>query len=484
MSEDLVKSEVWAIREVADIHLDPQIMDLKLKARCSPEDFESMLYELFPGSYKIDGDVAMMSIKGPLRGEDYNKIMGNLAELESDDAVAGVILDINSPGGSVAGCGETAQAVSEFSKPIVALASGMMCSAAYWIGSQADSVLASGSCSVGSVGVIATHASVKGAYDKMGIKITEVARGNKKNLFSPNKDLSSEGKKELQSQVDMFFSQFVETVSSKRDISEKVLDSGVFYGADAKEAGLIDSIVNTRLDMSVLFKNKEAPPTKAEGITSEELKSAVSESAKLVSENLNSEMSERLKPLETALASLAPIVEDYNKRAKEEAAKKEEEETIAKINESRKAKGLPLLVEEGDYEEKERDKKDKMDKEEKESKSKDDEISALNERIDALCKVIEKGGLGVHDPIAVDPDINNGLADKVRLKSSGRTIPIQRSWDWCYSKAADIRSWLQEQGTADEVKEFDSIVVPQIKQELEKAGVSKPRNIFSLLKGA
>ena len=481
-----IKSEILAIREAADYFIDPQIMQLKIQARCSPKDFESMLYELFPGSVKMDGRTAWMSIKGPLRGEDYDNIMHSLAELENSAMVETLILDINSPGGSVAGCGETAEAISKFSKPVYAVADGMMCSAAYWIGSQADEVAASESCSVGSVGVIATHMSLKGAYDKMGVKITEVAKGNKKNLFSPNKELSEKGKTELQSQVDLFFGKFVNAVKSKRTaLSDKVLDSGVFYGKDAIEAGLIDTIVNNKSTMSVFTKNKEAPPIKSEdnsaekSVTGTEIKQAIEAAQREILNFVEKKSDERFD-------ALKPLIDDYNERKAKEQEAEEERAAIELINAKRKAKGLPLLVEDK-MDDDDKDKSDKKapkeDYKDKKAESKDDTIAKLNERIDALCKVIEKGGLGVHDPIAVDPDASNGLADKVQLKSTGRTIPVTKSWEWCYTKAADIRSWLQEQGTVDEVKEFDSIIVPQIKQELTKAGVSKPRNLFALMKG-
>ena len=477
-----IKSEILAIREAADYFIDPQIMQLKIQARCSPKDFESMLYELFPGSVRMDGRTAWMSIKGPLRGEDYDNIMHGLAELENSAMVETLILDINSPGGSVAGCGETAEAISKFTKPVYAVADGMMCSAAYWIGSQADEVAASESCSVGSVGVIATHMSLKGAYDKMGVKITEVAKGDKKNLFSPNKDLSEKGKTELQSQVDLFFGKFVNAVKSKRTaLSDKVLDSGVFYGSDAIEAGLIDTIVNNKNTiMSVFSKNKEAPPVNQaedksaeKSVTGTEIKKIIEATTTEILSNVGKSLDERFKALE-------PMVSDYNERKAKEKEAEEERAAIELINAKRKAKGLPLLVE--DKMDKKAPKEDYEDKDKK-AESKDDTIAKLEGRIDALCKVIEKGGLGVHDPIAVDPDASNGLADKVQLKSTGRTIPITKSWEWCYTKAPDIRSWLQEQGTQDEIKEFDSVIVPQIKQELTKAGVSKPRNLFSVMKG-
>lgn len=480
------KTEILAIREAADYILDPQIMELKIQARANPSDWESMIYELFPGTCKIEGDVAWMSVKGPLTGEDYDNIMESLSQLESAP-VSKLILDITSPGGSVSGCGETAEAISKFSKPVYALASGMCCSAAYWIASQADNIFASESCSIGSIGVIATHMSLKGAYENMGVKITEVAKGDRKNLFSPNKDLSETGKNELQAQVDLFFESFASAVKSgRRNLKDEVFSSGVFYGKDAIDAGLVDRTVNNKSAMSILFKNKEAPPgNKAESaeeksISGTEIKQAIEAVQKEILSSVDNSLDERFKTLQ-------PMLDDYNERKAKEQESKAEQDAIEKINASRKARGLkPFIAEEHDDMD---DDKDRNPKKEAPGKhggdykddKKDAKIAALEDKIEGLCKVIEKGGLAIHDPIAVDV---NGESNQVKLASSGRSIPVTKSWEWVYAKAPDIRSWLQDVGTRAELNEFDSVVVSKVKQDLKKAGVTEPRNIFGLMKGA
>ena len=483
MSDD-VKTQIWAIKDISDIHIDPQIMQMKLQARCNPKGFEEIIYDLFPGSVKMDGSTAWMSIKGALHGEDYDNIMNSLAALEGNTNVERLVLDISSPGGEVTGCGEAAEAIASFSKPVYTIASGVMCSAAYWIGSQADEVAASDSCSVGSVGVIATHMSLKGAYDKMGIKVTEVARGEKKNLFSPNKDLSDKGMTELQSQVNLFFNKFADAVKSKRDsLSDKVFDSGVFHGQDAVEAGLIDGVINNKNTMSGLFKSKESPPiAQAEG------DQAVTKS----------EWAESMKAMQDSVSALAnslePVVADYKRRAEMDKEKEEEKEAIAAINKKRAARGeSPLVVKEDDYEDK--DKKEapgrhekksekenpfekKDEKDDKDAKSLEDRLAArIDGKLNGILKGLQQAGVGV-DPLAVDAE-DNGHVSREQL-ATGKTIPVEKSWKWALTTAPAIRGSLIRSGDLDSANELDS-VVSKIKMELRKNGLEEPKNIDSLI---
>ena len=467
-----VKTELYAIRELADLQVDPQTMQLKLEARANPHDFEHLLYELFPGSVKMEGSVAWMSIKGPLRNEDYQNIMESIDALERDTSVSAVIFDINSPGGEVSGCPETAEAIAKMEKPTLALANGMMCSAAYWAGSQADKVVASDSTTVGSVGVIATHASLKGAYENMGIKITEVARGSKKNLFSPNHDLTDKGKNELQAQVDLFFGKFVEAVESKRDIKEEVLDSGTFCSAKAIEVGLVDSIVNNRNTMSVFNKSKGQSPPKTEDGGSKEA---------ITREEFDGAISKVNETLTKLTGSLEPMVAEFNKQAADRKAEEEEAKALETLNASRKARGLkPLKVEDDmdddDYKEK-KEAPGKHEKSEDKEDEKDAKFEKLQSQIDKLAGLITaNNSRQMGQGATASFNIDSVSGDEKVLKSSGRKIPVEKSWKWVYSSAPAIRGSLRATGTFEEISEFD-LMVAQISEDLTIAGITEPKDV-------
>jgi len=166
----------------------------------------------------------------------------------SRSSVDAILLDIDSPGGSVDGTPELAAEIfaARGKKPIVAFANGMMASAAYWIGSSADSIIATEAAIVGSIGVVMDHYDLSDFYSKIGMKKTPITAGKYKRLTSEEKPLSDEGRAYLQDMVDGIYSMFIDAVSTQRSITaEKALamaDGKEFIGKQAHAVGLIDSI--------------------------------------------------------------------------------------------------------------------------------------------------------------------------------------------------------------------------------------------------
>ena len=95
----------------------------------------------------------------------------------ADPAVKAIVLSIDSPGGTVDGTDNLANAIfaARGKKPIVALGDGTLASAAYWIASGADQIFASdNSAKIGSIGVVATHEDYSRAEENAGVKVTEI----------------------------------------------------------------------------------------------------------------------------------------------------------------------------------------------------------------------------------------------------------------------------------------------------------------------
>lgn len=166
--------------------------------------------------------------------------------------IAAVVLVIDSPGGTVDGTQAIAAEIlaARGRKPIVAVADGCMCSAAYWIGASADRVYASSSVAqIGSIGVVAAHVDISGRESQVGVKTTEISAGKYKRIASNYAPLSAEGRESIQSTVDYLYSLFVGHVARARNTSEdRVLsamaDGRVFIGQQAAQAGLIDGIMS------------------------------------------------------------------------------------------------------------------------------------------------------------------------------------------------------------------------------------------------
>ena len=177
----------------------------------------------------------------------YTEIAAMLDSALADPQVAGILLDIDSPGGEASGSFELARRVREASavKPVWAVANDSAYSAAYAIGSAANRLIVSETGGVGSIGVIALHIdqSVKDANE--GYRYTAVTAGTHKNDFSPHQPLTDEAKAELQAEVDRLYGLFVEHVASMRTLGSDVVrstEAGLYFGANAIAAGLADAV--------------------------------------------------------------------------------------------------------------------------------------------------------------------------------------------------------------------------------------------------
>jgi len=204
-----------------------------------------------------EGGVAVLTIDGVIapKANLFTRVSGGVSaqmatrQVESaiaDPRVKALILAIDSPGGSVFGTPELAAAVRELSaiKPIVSVTDGMMASAAYWIGSAANAVFATGpTVQVGSIGVVASHSHTPPQAG--GARVTEITAGRYKRMAGPNAPLSEEGAAYIQGQVDHMYEVFVDAVAEHRgtttqDVLSRMADGRIFIGSQALEAGLID----------------------------------------------------------------------------------------------------------------------------------------------------------------------------------------------------------------------------------------------------
>lgn len=227
-----------------------------------------------PKAYDIVDGVAVLPIEGVMakRMNLFSQISGgtstqlvqrDLASALSDPAVHSIILSIDSGGGTVDGTQALADAVfaARSVKPIVALASGMMASAAYWVGSAASAVyITENTTRIGSIGVVSSHTDISQAEAQQGVKTTEIYAGQFKRIASEYGPLSDAGRQSIQDAVDYTYSLFVSAVAQQRGVSEeKVLkdmaDGRVFIGQQAIDAGLVDGV--STLDALVAQLNQE-----------------------------------------------------------------------------------------------------------------------------------------------------------------------------------------------------------------------------------
>jgi signal peptide peptidase SppA len=177
----------------------------------------------------------------------YAEIGAMLAAALADPAVAGILLDVDSPGGEASGSFELARQVRAAStvKPVWAVANDSAFSAAYAIAASAQRVIVAETGGVGSIGVIALHIdqSVKDAQD--GYRYTAITAGSHKNDFSPHAPLDDAARAELQTEVDRLYGLFAGQVAVHRGMSEervRATEAGLFFGPNAVTVGLADGV--------------------------------------------------------------------------------------------------------------------------------------------------------------------------------------------------------------------------------------------------
>jgi len=223
------------------------------------------------GKYDILNGVAVIPIVGVISkelslfsfffdGVSTRETALMIKDALADDEVESILLDIDSPGGTVDGTQELAELIysSRGQKPIIAYTDGMMASAAYYIGAAADKIYISGDMpDIGSIGVVMTHLDYSKSDEMYGYKETDIFAGKYKRITTGNRPLTEEGKEYLQDQVDYVYSIFVNDVAKYRGVSVEdalaMADGKIFIGRQALDAGLVDGVatydelVNTTL---------------------------------------------------------------------------------------------------------------------------------------------------------------------------------------------------------------------------------------------
>jgi signal peptide peptidase SppA len=204
------------------------------------------------------GDVAVIKISGPItyKSSWFTQFFGATAieDLQAqfrtalgDPAVRTIVFQVNSPGGVIDMVPEFADEVfaARGQKPIVAVADTLVASAAYWIASQADTIYATTSSQLGSIGVYCEHDDISGLLEKSGITITLIAHGDHKTEGNPYEPLSDEARARFKAEVDEIGDWFDTAVARGRRVQKlTVLRSFgqglVFRGQQAIALGLAD----------------------------------------------------------------------------------------------------------------------------------------------------------------------------------------------------------------------------------------------------
>jgi len=224
-------------------------------------------------TYKAEkiGPVAIIPIKGMLGkgvgdlakssgATDIEDISAALDSVMADQEIKGIMLDVDSPGGATTGIPELAQKIAQAStqKPVVAFTDGVMASAAYWLSSGADSIFASQSASIGSIGVYMALVDKTRAMEMQGLRAELFKRGKYKGIGIDGIPLSDDDRGMIQERVNELYGWFTAHVRMFReDILDSTMEGQVFFAEQAKANDLIDVVGSRDVAMRELLDTIE-----------------------------------------------------------------------------------------------------------------------------------------------------------------------------------------------------------------------------------
>jgi protease IV len=166
----------------------------------------------------------------------------------ADPSVKAIVLRVNSPGGTPVAAEEIIDQIHKTRavKPVVVSMGDMAASAAYYISSQTDRIVADPDTFTGSIGVIWTFENKTKQYNDDGVSFYVAKSGAFKDMGSDKRSLTDDEKSYIQSIINESYDRFVDNVAAGRNMSvdqvRQIADGRVYTGATAKELGLVDDL--------------------------------------------------------------------------------------------------------------------------------------------------------------------------------------------------------------------------------------------------
>lgn len=203
--------------------------------------------------------IAVVPLTGVVTRHGYGRRPGTaqlsrtLKRLDADPVVGAIVLDVDSPGGSVYGTSEAATTLYNIRQrgqtKTVAVTDPLMASAATWIGTAAEKVYAIESADVGSIGVLSSYVDFSEQLKQEGIEVTIIRTPSLKARFSSYEPLTDSMRETMESRIQESYDLFLQAMSRNRGVStsevEKRFGGGeVMRASDGVSAGLIDGIAS------------------------------------------------------------------------------------------------------------------------------------------------------------------------------------------------------------------------------------------------
>lgn len=254
----------------ADEEVDPQIVAAVVAARRQAEPPRSGAAVAVLPLFGTIGHRAG-SMRESSGGVSTERWGAAFRQAIADPNVSAIVVDVDSPGGVVAGTPELAEEVyrARGRKPLVAVANSLAASAAYWLASQADELVSIPSGQVGSIGVMTGHVDMSAALEQKGVRVTYLTSARFKAEGAPEAPLSVEAAAHYQSQIDHYHSLFVRAVARGRGVpvaavrGEQFGEGRVYNANEAQRRGMIDRVATLEQVVGELAAGRWQRPERA-----------------------------------------------------------------------------------------------------------------------------------------------------------------------------------------------------------------------------
>jgi len=224
----------------------------------------------------ISGIISSKKRSSPFKEKTsiVSRVREELKKASDDKKIKGIVLRINSPGGTVTASDIIYREIKQFKDkkkiPVVACMMDVTTSGAYYVALSADAIIAHPTSVTGSIGVIALKFNVKGLLEKIGVEDETIKSADKKDLWSPFRPSTEEEKKIIQGIIGSFHKKFIKVIAEERkelNIEEikRLADGRIYTAKQAFDSKLIDKI--GYLDDAIEIAKKMAGITKAKVIS-------------------------------------------------------------------------------------------------------------------------------------------------------------------------------------------------------------------------
>jgi len=274
-------------------------------------------------SYQITNGIAVLPVSGTLVSKTrslqpysgmtgYNGIIARLQQAMSDPGVDGILLDMDTPGGMVAGAFDCADIIARMRdiKPIWALANDMNCSAGQLIASAASRRLVTQTARTGSIGVMMAHSNYGAALKTQGVEVTLIYSGDHKVDGNPYEKLPKDVRDDFQTRIDATRRMFAEKVAAYTGMSvQSVLDTeaAVFSGQESVDAGLAEKLVNNTDALNVMRESLNKRKTISPGGNMEKVTTASAAAADSIQATASAEPTNTVESAAAVVASPAEV---------------------------------------------------------------------------------------------------------------------------------------------------------------------------------